>query len=445
MLRPSAIILTVILSAPFHGLQRVAADDWPQWLGPGRESVWHETGIVETFPETRLPVKWRAAVSYGYAGPAVADGKVFVVDYAVRDGQITNNPGGRDELEGDERVLAFDAHSGVLVWKHEYNCPYTISYGGGPRCTPTVDGNRVYTLGAEGNLLCIDTSSGNVLWQRDFKKDFGAETPYWGHAAHPLVDDERLYCLVGGDNGVVVCFDKHSGDEIWRSLPADEPGYCPPSIIEHAGQRQLVIWLPKSIHGLIPETGEENWMVPLEPAYGMSVTMPRQYGDLLFASGIGHVGALLRLVSKNNRPGAEIVWRGNAMNAVYSCNSAPVLYEGVVYGCDVSSGALVAARLSDGERLWETHEPTTGAGRASHGTAFIVRNADRFFLFSETGDLILARLSPDGYEELSRQHILEPKSVTFGRNVVWSHPAFAQQCIFARNDEELVCVDLADN
>jgi outer membrane protein assembly factor BamB len=214
-------------------------------------------------------------------------------------------------------------------------------------------------------------------------------------------------------------------------------------MIEHAGVKQLIIWHPESINGLNPKTGEVYWTVALQPNYGMSITAPRKIGNHLFASGIGNVGALLKL--NDDKPGAEVAWRGDPKSAVYCANSTPVAVDGILYGNDCQIGNLIAVRLEDGERLWQTFEPTSGGTRrASHGTAFIVRHQDRFFLFSETGDLILANLSAAGYEEVSRFHILDPTNECFGRDVVWSHPAFAQKCIFARNDKELVCVSLAE-
>ena len=140
----------------------------------------------------------------------------------------------------------------------------------------------------------------------------------------------------------------------------------------------------------------------------------------------------------------ELIWRGKASTAVYCANSTPFLENGMAYGCDINSGALMGVRLEDGKRLWQTPAPTLGGQRRGrYGTAFLVKQGERFFLFNEGGDLILARLSPEGYDELGRFHVLEPTSKTFGRPVVWSHPAFAQRCLFARNDKELVCVSLA--
>jgi len=435
----SSVALALVLTAfVFDG---VNADDWPQWLGKNRDSRWCEEGIVDRFPQKGLRVKWSETVGMGYSGPIVAEGKVVVTDYVRSSGEITNAPSQRDRLEGVERVLCFDSLTGKLIWKHVDQRQYEISYPGGPRCTPTIDGDKVYTLGAEGHLLCLEMESGETVWEKDLKNEYKTESPIWGFAAHPLVDGNSVYCVVGGEGSVAVALNKHTGDEIWRALSAADPGYCPPTIIQHAGVRQLLIWHTTALNGLDPNTGKIYWSVPLQPSYGMSIAAPRKSGNLLFASGIGHVGAMLKL--NDDEPDAEILWHGTANSAVYSSNTTPILQEPMIYGVDCSSGAMVAARLEDGKREWETFQPTTGGRRASHGTAFLVQHADRFFLFSETGHLILAKMSPAGYEELDRFHVLEPTNSIFGRNVVWSHPAFAEKCMFARNDELLTCVDLS--
>ena len=175
----------------------------------------------------------------------------------------------------------------------------------------------------------------------------------------------------------------------------------------------------------------------------MSIIAPRQSGDFLFASGIGRVGVMLKL--NDDKPGVTELWRGKPKMAVYSAEATPILEEGMIYGVDCHDGTLVGARIDDGERLWETREPTSGGTRrADHGTAFLVKQADRFFLFSETGDLIIAKLSPEGYDEISRFHAIEPTNEAFGRPVVWSHPAFAEKSAFIRNDKEMIRVDLAE-
>src|SRR5882672_4440335 len=165
------------------------ADDWPQWLGPQRDAVWRETGIIEKFPTNGLKFRWRVAIGGGYSGPAVAKGRVYVMDRQLAKGAANpSSPWGRGEIPGNERVLCLNEADGKILWQHEYECPYTVSYASGPRVTPSVHDGRVYTLGAEGNLLCLDAEKGAVLWSRDFKKEFGIKTPVWGFAGHPLVD-----------------------------------------------------------------------------------------------------------------------------------------------------------------------------------------------------------------------------------------------------------------
>lgn len=433
-------LCAVALSCLF--VQGVSADDWPQWRGPQRDGVWRETGITDSIPKSGLPLKWRVPVGLGYAGPAVADGKVFVADYNKTSGEIKNSPGGTAELTGEERLRCFDVKNGKELWSVEYNQPYKLSYPAGPRCTPTVDGKHVYFLGAEGRLSCFQTNDGTEVWTKDLNQEYDTKSPFWGHSAHPLVHGDLLICIVGGKGSVAVAFNKLTGKEVWRALDAPEQGYCPPTLIKHAGVEQLLIWTPISLNALNPGSGDLYWSLPIQPQYGMSVAMPIKDGNKLFASGIGAVGALIEL--DDDKPAAKIVWEGNTKSALYSCNSTPIMMGGVIYGCDINTGALVGASVEDGKRLWSTTAPTNGNPRGDrHATAYLVNQADRFWLFSETGDLILADLSPEGYQEQGRFHVLEPTNEAFGRQVVWSHPAFAEKSLFARNDKELVCVDLS--
>ena len=454
-LRPLAFpfVVAVLALCAVAPIPAVRGDDWPQWMGPQRDGVWRESGIVQAIPAVGLPVKWRVPVKGGYSGPAVADGRVYLADYDHGDGAVANSPNDRTQLTGRERLLCLDAATGTLLWKHEYDCPYAISYASGPRCTPTVADGKVYMLGAEGNLLCLDAKTGAVVWSKDFKIDYAAPTPIWGFCGHPLVDGNRLVCLVGGAGSVAVAFDKETGKELWRAVSASEQGYCPPTLIETAGVRQLMIWDADKLNSLDPATGKLFWSEPLKPAYGMSIMAPQvadtKQGRVLYASGIGRVGALFALAPDGT--GAKVLWRGEPKTAVYCANSTPFIAGNTLYGCDCETGFLTAVDLATGARLWETGQPTMGDRRGKHGTAFLVRHEPsknagdrRTWLFSETGDLILARLTPQAYEELGRSHLLDPTNECFGREVVWSHPAFANRCVFARNDREIVCVSLAE-
>lgn len=416
------------------------AEDWPQWLGTSRDSVWDEGGLVERFPEDGLPVKWRVPVAWGYAGPAVANGKVILMDYVHASGKVTNRAGTRDKLSGKERVLCLQADSGELVWRHEYDCSYSLSYPRGPRCTPTVFDGRVYTLGAEGNLNCLDADSGKVVWNHDLPELYSTETPIWGYAGHPLVDGDSLFCVVGGQGSLAVAFDKNSGKEIWRSM-SGKPSYCPPTMLEWNGKKQLFVWDSKLLSSLDPNTGQVAWSVPLPPGFGVATAAVRPIGENIFATGAGNVSSLI------NATTGDVVWSGTTKTSMGCSISTPIVVDEVIYGIDGGTGTLIAARASNGERIWETAKPVDAASSRPrgprNGTAFIVKNGDRHFLFNDSGDVILASLSEEGYREISRFHVLEATNNTGSRKVVWSHPGFAQKCLFARNDEELVCVSLA--
>ena len=421
------------------------ADDWPQWLGPQRDGVWRETGILEKFPADGPKVRWRTAIGGGYTGPAVARDRVYVMDRQLAPG--TSNPSdpfARGEIPGSERVLCLNEADGRILWKHEYDCPYAVSYPAGPRATPTVHAGKVYALGTEGNLFCLDATSGKELWSHDFKKDYGVKTPMWGFAGHPLIDGKKLICLVGGEGSVAAAFDKDSGKELWRALSAKEPGYCPPMIYEFAGKRQLILWHPEAVSALDPDTGKIDWTYPLTPSIrsGMTIPSPRKSGDLLFLTSFYNGSLMLRIDS--DKP--SLVWQSKKVSemdtdGLHSVMSTPVLENGYIYG-PCSYGQFRCLKADTGERLWETFEPTTGKS-VRWGNAFIVKNGDRYFLFNEKGDLIIARLSPEKYEEISRAHLLDPTNTDPGRPVVWSHPAFANRCVYARNDKEIVCVSLA--
>ena len=411
-----------------------AADDWPQWLGPKRDSEWREDGIVDRFPESGLKVKWRVPIGWGYSGPAVADGKVYLMDYVHESGEVTNSPGSRDSLTGSERLLCLDAKSGVVIWKHEYERPYKISYPRGPRCTPAISGGKVYSLGAEGNLICLDANSGKVVWSKDLVDEYDATTPQWGFSNHPLVHGQLVFCLAGGEGKTVVAFDKETGDEVWRALSSSEPGYCAPTVLAVGSEEHLIIWHKDGINSLTPSTGKVRWSAELAPRFGLATAAPRRVGKQIFFTGAG----VSALVDAEN---GKLVWKGSNSTSVACSMSAPIIDDGVIYGCD-GSGKVIAAAVEDGARLWETSEPVSKRPQRN-GTAFLVKNGDRFFLFNDSGDLVLAFLSKDGYQEIDRFRVLKATNYTGSRDVVWSHPAFADKCLFARNDEELVCVNLA--
>lgn len=374
-----------------------------------------------------LPRVWSAPVGEGYSGPAVADGRVFLTDRII-DGEL-------------ERILCFDAETGTELWKHEYYVRYTVSYPAGPRATPVVDENRVYVVGTQGHLFCMNVANGTILWHKNFPKDFGTELPIWGMSASPLVDGQKLITLVGGKyDGLVICFDKVTGSEIWRSLNAGQVGYCPPVIYDFGGRRQLIIWHPSAVSSLDPETGKVLWEVQWDIKAGLTIPMPRKLDDRLFLTSFYDGPMMLKV----RADGADILWKGNSnseqnTDKLHSIMSTPVVTPNNIFGV-CSYGQLRCLKTETGERVWETLE-VTGSGR--WWNAFLIPQGDRYFLHNEQGDLIIANLSESGYTEISRAKLVEPTRPVQRRMTIWSHPAFAMKSVFARNDNELVRVNLA--
>jgi outer membrane protein assembly factor BamB len=428
------------------------ADDWPQWFGPQRDGVWREDGLTERFPPGGPKALWRQPLGTGYSGPAVAGDRVYVMDRR-RASDAAGKPlrPTRDGIPGDERIVCLAASDGKVLWQHRYDCPYRVSYPTGPRITPLIRDGRVYTLGAMGDLLCLDARTGTVHWAKNLMQDYHTEPPVWGYAAHLLLDGDLLYSLAGGEGSAVVALNKDTGKEVWRALTSEEVGYSPPMIYEAGGKRQLIIWLSEALYSLDPATGQVYWKIPY-PKNGqpqrpaVNIVTVRKAGDLLFVSTFYHGPMMVKLAA--DRPAATVLWRGKSNNpekpdGVHILMAAPLIKDGYLYGV-CANGELRCLRTSDGKQLWQTYAATCGK-KTDCATAFLVPQDDRCLIFNDQGDLILARVSPEGYKEIDRAHILEPAQAARGRQVVWSHPAFAHRCVFARNDKEIVCLSLTVN
>jgi outer membrane protein assembly factor BamB len=348
-------------------------------------------------------------------------------------------------VRGLERILCLDEATGKILWKHEYPSQYAISYPYGPRATPTVDGGVAYCVGAMGAFHALDVESGKTLWSRDYRQDFGTRINTWGMSAAPLVDGGKVILLAGGSPGAgVVALDRKTGEEIWRSLEFPDPGYCPPVIFETGGTRQLIVWTPQALHSLDPESGELHWKQPFRVNSGLSIATPifDPRRSLLFITAFYNGPLMMELDPE--KPAARLLWKGNSdserrTDKLHAIMCTPVFQGEHIYGV-CSYGQLRCLDVATGERVWETLE-ATGSGR--WWNAFLIPHEDRVFIANEQGELIIARLSPRGYKEVSRAPLIKPTRPVLRRRVVWSHPAFANRAVYARNDEEIVCADLS--
>lgn len=437
-----------------------SAEDWSQWMGNNRDGVWNEKGLVDMFPPGGPPVKWRVSMGGGYSGPAVVGDTVFLMDRVLDAGvNEAANPFLKSTSRGNERVIGLDRATGKVKWAHSYPVQYLMQYPCGPRCTPTVDKGQVFALGAMGDLVVLDATTGKLQWKRSFPAEFGSKIPVWGFASHPLVVGNLVVTLVGEKDGksVVMAFNRLDGRVAWKALSLENPqndiGYCPPTLIDHGGRKILVVWHPEAVCGLVPETGKSLWEVPFKVKASLSVPTPRyQNGNILVSS--FYNGSMLLKLSPSGET-AEVVWKGKGRgetpaqtDGLHSIMSTPFIDGEFFYGV-CSYGELRGLRLADGARMWASMKATGEAGEPVErwANAFLVRNGDKTVVFNEKGDLIIARLSPNGYQEMSRAKVINPTGVApaggVNRKIVWSHPAFAHRCVFVRNDKELICLSMA--
>jgi len=444
--RPGILLGLVALGVVLV-LGSVEAEDWPQFRGPGRLGVWHETGIVDEFPDSGLKFTWRVPIRSGFSGPAVADGRVFVTDWE-------EDPESR-LMDGTERVLALDEQTGEVLWSYSWGATYRSflpSYAGGPMATPTVDGNRVYVLGATGQLWCLDVETGAVIWHRNFVTEYDAGLPPWGTPSAPLVDGDQLITVVGGEpDALVVSFNKHTGAEIWRALQAVGGSSSHPIIYEAGGVRQLIIWHTRALVSLDPSTGETYWEEPWDVGVSMNVVTPVKAGNYLLVSQFYNGSMMMQL--STDRPDATLMWKGSSRSelpgetdGLHAVITPPQIVGDYVYGVG-SYGELRGLDARTGERLWMSPDMTP---QARWGGAFIVQHGDRYFVSNDDGDLIIAQFTPEGYIEIDRTTLIVPvTSAGYGprkrhdRIVNWAHPAYANRHIVQRNAEEIVRASLA--
>lgn len=417
-------------------------DDWPGWMGPERDNIWREQGILESFPKGGPNVLWRTPIADGYAGPSVADGRVFVMDF-VRDSDAPGGNGAGPDRPGIERIHCLDQQTGQILWTHKYPVTYTIAYPAGPRCTPLVHEGIVYALGAVGDLHALDPKTGDIIWSKNLRKIYKTTAPMWGYAAHPLILGDMLITLAGGKGSQVVALNKNTGKEIWRALstPKIGQGYSPPTLIEFEGTRQLIIAQPDKISGLDPRSGDVIWSEPYQADNGAMIMAPVLVDGHLFIGSFNNRNLLVELTS--DPPGAKTRWRDKPRHGMSPVNNQPLVNGNVIYGVG-QNGWLGAVELPSGDVLWSTPHPIANRP-AKFATAMIVRqgNSDRYWFFTEKGDLVIGRLTPKGFKEIDRTHLLEPTAYAFGRDVAWCPPAFAGKCMFVRNGKECICVDLS--
>ena len=380
---------------------------WTEYRGPGRAGIYDQSPVRTDWPSDGPPELWRQQIGGGYASMVVADGLVFTIEQR------------RDR----ELVAAYRVEDGRQVWEHSWKSRFQESMGGdGPRATPTWSDGRIYAQGANGHLLSLDASDGEVLWERNILRDASASNVTWGMAAAPLVVDELVIAMPGGKSGKsVFAYDKLTGEVRWSNLD-DKAGYVSPQVATLAGQRQLLIVSGTRVLGASLEDGSELWSLPWKTSYDANCAQPLvvDANHVFVSSGYGHGAALLQITHAESRFSVEEVWSNLNMKNKFNPS---VLVDDVVYGLD--EGILAAVDVRTGERLWKK-------GRYRYGQ--LLYASGHLVVISEDGELALVEATPEEYRELVRFDSVSGKT--------WNVPAMADGLLFVRNQTEMVAYDL---
>jgi len=380
----------------------LTAGDWPAWRGPNRDGISQEKNWLVQWPDTGPKQLWKADVGVGLSSMSVSQGHLYTI-------------GNTDETDS---VYCLDANTGKELWKHSYVCSAKDPNGySGPRCTPTVDGDRVYSLSRRGHFFCFDAATGKVIWSKEFPKDYSAKTPTWGYAGSPLIEKEMVITEVGGPGASVVAFNKKDGTEIWKAGD-DAVAYSSIVAFDHDGQRCLAAFNAVGIVGRSAKDGKELWRHPWKTSYDVNAATPIIIGDKVFISSDYDRGCALIQFS-----GAQpkVLWENKKMR---NHNATCILYQDHLYGFDNS--ALKCLDLTTGEPKWEE-------GKYGKGCTFLADG--KFIIYSQTGRVATAELSPSGCKEISGFQVLGGKDT-------WAIPVLANGKLYCRSAKDLVCLDV---
>jgi len=335
-----------------------------------------------------------------------------------------------------ERVHCFEEKTGKVLWDYIYEEHYgewafVPERGAGPTATPIVEQQRIYIVGANGVTHCLDVKTGTVIWEKNIGREYEVEE--MSCRPSPLIEGSLLIVFTGAKPGAtLLALDKQTGKEIWKALD-DHVSNSSPIVITSAGRRQLIVWTDNSLASLDPANGRIFWRQLMTTSNNDSVAAPVFQGNRLLVSG-------LMLELSGDPPTASFRWPENRAPSkrILSNISTPVLKGEYIYSCK-SPGELVCLEAATGRQLWSTNSVTT---LKNGGSIHITPQGSGFFLFTDEGNLIRAELTPVGYREISRSHLIDPTWPFAGNKFVYAPPAFANRRVVARSEAEVVCASL---
>ena len=380
------------------------AANWPQWRGPNRDGISKETGLLKQWPAEGPPLVWKAmGAGRGYSSFSIANGKLYTMG-----------------LRGDrEFVVAFDVASGKEAWSTANGLAFRESHGDGPRGTPTVDGDRVYALGANGDLSALDARTGKIIWTKNILREFGGSNIEWGISESPLVLGNKVLVNAGGPGASIVALNKSDGSLIWKTQ-SDGAGYSSAIPLEVNDVTQVVFFTKERAVGLDVRDGRLLWEYSKPSNDTANVATPIVRANRVFISSDYGTGGGVVEIKPDNK--AQEIWFSKDMR---NHHSSSVLIGDYLYG--FSSSILTAIKFDTGEVAWRDR---------SVGKGSLVYADGRLYLFSENGVVGLAEASPTGYKEAGRFRIQQ------GSLPTWTHPVVAGGRLYLRDQDTIYAFDV---
>jgi outer membrane protein assembly factor BamB len=388
--------------------------EWPQLLGPHRNGISTETGLIDEWPQGGPAELWRIPGGVGMAGLAIRDGRLLTLV----------------QREGRQWLVAYEARTGTPIWQVALAPEYHNPMGDGPRGTPTIAGDRVFAFTGEGILACVGFADGKLLWSLDIVSELKVKRAEYGMACSPLVAGDYVVVTAGVPQATVAAFESKNGHLAWKA-GNDPAGYSSPAILEIGGRVQLVAATGASVLGLAPKTGAVLWRYPFETNFNCNIATPIAIDKWVFiSSGENHGSVSLALKPNGDRFNLKEVWSSLGPKSVLRSEwQTPLLLDGYLYGMDNVGGAgpithLTCVKADVGERAWQ--EPRFGKGN-------LIAADGKLFISTMEGELVVLRATPEKYDELGR-------SVVIGSTR--QAPALAGGLLYLRDDAEIVCLDV---
>jgi outer membrane protein assembly factor BamB len=436
------LLITVSVHAAGSWQSTATANDWPQWQGPDRNSVSKESGLLQEWPADGPPLAWRIkGIGGGDGAPAIAGGRIY----------------GMGTKGDQESVFALSEKDGSEIWvkplgnKYSQRMPQSQE---GPACTPTVDGDKLYVLGMDGDLYCLQAASGEIVWERSLTKDFGGKVPMWSFRESPLVDGDKVICTPGGSDALVVALNKTTGETLWKNKlatsgePAPErskggfgrgfgggggAAYSSAIAIDVDGQRQYVQLTAKALVGVAASDGKLLWQYDAPAnSNGINCSTPLFHDGLVFAAsayGAGGGAAKLKKDADGKYTAEEVYFTKRMQNH----HGGMVVVDGALYGANGGNGGgnLICLDFATGEVLWDER----GKSRAAKGAIALADG--RIYYRLEDGTMLL--LEPNKTEYTERGRFKQPDRT---RSPAWAHPVIANGKLYVRDQDLLLCYDI---